>query len=275
MMKIYLALPVLMALLQTVPAVPMIRNTSQNNKNSNNSNKKGSFGVKEAPPQVIWGSACSPRKAFLYQQQDALLQCEVYAPTGSVLTWYKDHTPLHHQKEAMQEEMIDSVRGGAKVHLSSVIYIDCASPDDQGRYQLDVRTPAGHLFTRYFTVQLLENVDRMLGHTCRLGKEVMSFVPRIYQFARQAVAQHGQTLVLPCRLHSHPPTMTTTWLFQNTLLSTPRQTKYQVLANGDLLVRDLSPKDRGVYTCRAHNTDLPGIADQIHTFVYPQEKDRV
>ncbi|KAG7173754.1 putative sidekick-like, partial [Homarus americanus] len=166
-------------------------------------------------------SACSPRKAFLYQQQDALLQCE---------------------KEAMQEEMIDSVRGGAKVHLSSVIYIDCASPDDQGRYQLDVRTPAGHLFTRYFTVQLLENVDRMLGHTCRLGKEVMSFVPRIYQFARQAVAQHGQTLVL---------------------------------ANGDLLVRDLSPKDRGVYTCRAHNTDLPGIADQIHTFVYPQEKDRV
>jgi len=51
----------------------------------------------EERDEVLWTSECSPRVAGVRRGQDARLQCEMVAPTGSVLTWFKDDVPLHRE----------------------------------------------------------------------------------------------------------------------------------------------------------------------------------
>ncbi|XP_071547721.1 neural/ectodermal development factor IMP-L2 [Panulirus ornatus] len=232
----------------------------------------------EPASPVLWGRQCTPRLAFLRPQQDTLLECEVLAPTGTVLTWYKDQVPLDGQMDVVKETSNSLwepraafMRSTSKVHLSSVLYIDCAEVKDQGHYRLEVRTPDDQLYTRHFTVNLTKSEGETPGNTCRLGREVVSHLPRIHQYAQQAMAHHGQDLLLPCRLHGRAPAMATTWLFRDTKVASHHH-RYQVLPTGDLLVREVRPEDRGIYTCKAYSTLLPGFTDQIHTFVYPLEQ---
>ncbi|XP_069937845.1 zwei Ig domain protein zig-3 [Cherax quadricarinatus] len=258
MMRTYILLGYVLVTIPSIPATPVHRQPHQQHTNT------GSPGV---PEEVFWGKQCSPRQVIVRLQQDTVLQCEVFAPTGTVLTWYKDHTLLDGKMGTVQESISSLERSTAKVHLSSVVYIDCASFEDQGEYHLEVRSPSHQVYSRYFTVNLTENED-LPGRTCWISTESMRLIPRIYQYARQAIGEPGNDVLLPCRLRGHLNSMSTTWLFKDTQV-TSRHAKYKVLASGDLLVRSLRPEDRGVYTCQAYSNKLPGFIDQVHTFVYP------
>ncbi|XP_037781053.1 uncharacterized protein LOC119577530 [Penaeus monodon] len=105
----------------------------------------------EERDEVLWTSECSPRVAGVRRGQDARLQCEVVAPTGSVLTWYKNGVPLHREgaqvevgstpqalmEEAtnmlgLEEELSSTASASASVlQLSSVVYLDCVSNQHQ------------------------------------------------------------------------------------------------------------------------------------------------
>lgn len=55
---------------------------------------------------MLWTSGCSPVVAG----QDARFQCEVVAPTGSVLTLYKDGATLHREVNRCTASLNSEVR---------------------------------------------------------------------------------------------------------------------------------------------------------------------
>ncbi|XP_037792032.1 uncharacterized protein LOC119587358 [Penaeus monodon] len=113
----------------------------------------------EERDEVLWTSECSPRVAGVRRGQDARLQCEMVAPTGSVLTWYKEGVPLHREgaqvevgstpQELLEEatnmlglegELSSTASTSASVlQISSVVYLDCISDQHQATYKLEVR----------------------------------------------------------------------------------------------------------------------------------------
>ena len=44
--------------------------------------------------EVMWSAPCSPRLALLRHRQDAVLECELYAPAGTSLVWFKDEAQV-------------------------------------------------------------------------------------------------------------------------------------------------------------------------------------
>ncbi|XP_037792034.1 uncharacterized protein LOC119587360 [Penaeus monodon] len=146
----------------------------------------------EERDEVLWTSECSPRVAGVRRGQDARLQCEVVAPTGSVLTWYKDGVSLNREgaqvevgstpqellEEAtnmlgLEEELSSTASTSASVlQISSVVYLDCVSNQHQATYKLEVRAPRSQKsYSRLFTVVIVGDESETLeeGPTCRLG----------------------------------------------------------------------------------------------------------
>ncbi|ROT65663.1 putative protein sidekick-like [Penaeus vannamei] len=219
--------------------------------------------------ELLWGHQCSPRLAWLHPQQDARLQCEIFGPSGTVLTWYKD------QMESVEEStnsvswkdktLRSTPSGVSKVRVKSTVYIDCASTEDIGEYSLKVQTPDHQVFTRNFTLTFADESANP-GPTCGIGKDLVTYLPRIYQYAPQALAYSGHDITLPCRQQGRDSAVT--WYLRNSPL--PRNSsKYLVLSNGDLVVRRVTVQDRGMYKCRAASTLVHGLSDQIRTFLYP------
>ncbi|XP_042855759.1 zwei Ig domain protein zig-4-like [Penaeus japonicus] len=226
---------------------------------------------------VLWGHLCSPRLAWLQPQQDARLQCEIFGPTGTILTWYKDQVPINPQQMEAVEEATNSVAwkgktpratptGVSKVRVRSTVYIDCASTEDMGEYSLKVQTPDHRVFTRNFTVTFTSDDGANPGPTCGIGKALVTYLPRIYQYAPQALAHIGHDITLPCRQQGQDSAVT--WFLHNSPLPQD-SSKYLVLSNGDLVVRRVNTQDRGMYKCRVASTLVNGLFDQIRTFLYP------
>nr|XP_045584926.1 zwei Ig domain protein zig-3-like isoform X2 [Procambarus clarkii] len=268
-----LLLGALLTAVSTVPANPTQRYLDQDRQNRGS----GAGDAAEAAPQVVWGKQCSPRLACLRLLQDTILECEVFAPSGTVLSWYKDQAPLDRQideRNSVWRGGQTLARSTSKVHLSSVVFIDCASVEDLGEYRLEVRTPGDQVFVRHFTVNLTDTEKGMPGRTCWFGKDLIDQLPRIYEYARKAAGVHASDVLLPCRLRAHLHTKSTTWLFKGTRLAS-HHAKYKLLPSGDLLVRNLQPEDQGMYTCRAYSNKIMGYTDQIHTFVYLMDQETV
>ncbi|XP_050701880.1 uncharacterized protein LOC126988116 [Eriocheir sinensis] len=243
-------------------------------------------GLAEGVLPVRWASACSPRLALLRRHQDAMLQCELYAPAGTDLTWLKDGqqhlpktptappspaaAPYAVPRQARQcrrdarKEPRPSTRS-ALLHISTGTYIDCASPAHQGHYTLRVTTPNRHVYTRNFSV-VLTSESASPANTCYLGPEFVTQIPRVWFYVRRARGTTGGSLVLPCRVLDQG--MTTVWHFRGArLLPGLINYKYEVLASGDLVVQCLEPGDAGLYTCTAYNTVKPYLFDRVHTWL--------
>ncbi|XP_037792035.1 uncharacterized protein LOC119587362 [Penaeus monodon] len=214
----------------------------------------------------LWTSECSPRVAGVRRGQDARLQCEVVAPTGSVLTWYKDGVSLNREgaqvevgstpqellEEAtnmlgLEEELSSTASTSASVlQISSVVYLDCVSNQHQATYKLEVRAPRSQKsYSRLFTVVIVGDESETLeeGPTCRLGG-LVNALPRIYQHSPAAMGHVGDSVTLPCRSQGH--NVTREWFLNDERIS--GDASYQISGTGDLIVRRLSAQGRTRYT---------------------------
>lgn len=237
--------------------------------------------------KVMWSAPCSPRLALLRHRQDAVLECELYAPAGTTLVWFKDeaqvlpeaqtsrHTLASAPEVIIQRRarrrrgrrMLASPKGIPLVRISTNTYIDCASTIHQGNYTLKATTPSQHVYLRHFTVTLTGKVVSP-AMTCFLGPARMEQIPRVWQYARRAQGRHGKRMVLPCRVVEHDVDMTTNWYFRGKQLGRGRNTnKYEVLSSGDLMVKRTRSRDAGLYTCIVHNTLKPYLFDRVHTWL--------
>ncbi|KAG7177567.1 Zwei Ig domain protein zig-5-like [Homarus americanus] len=231
--------------------------------------------------------------AGLRRRQDAVLRCDVVAPSGTHFVWYKNLNILHRQG-APQQELIHSQTqqetleeqtnmveqedsdlvydasstststSSSLLHYSSNVYIDCADEHDAAEYSLVVTTPSNNVHYRNFSIFLAERSQD--GPNC-LAASQMSFRPRIYQHSLMALAELGSSLILPCRaqgLHTAHA-----WQLNNTLL-TWDHSNYMMLANGDLLIHQVEQGSLGRYTCRVTSTRIENVDDLIFTTVYPR-----
>ncbi|XP_037781379.1 zwei Ig domain protein zig-4-like [Penaeus monodon] len=237
----------------------------------------------EERDEVLWTSECSPRVAGVRRGQDARLQCEVVAPTGSVLTWYKDGVPLHREgaqvevgstpqellEEAtnmlgLEEELSSTASTSASVlQISSVVYLDCVSDQQQATYKLEVRAPRSQKsYSRHFTVVIVGDESEALeeGPTCRLGG-LVNALPRIYQHSPAAMGHVGDSVTLPCRSQGH--NVTREWFLNDERIS--GDDTYQISGTGDLIVRRLSAQGRTRYTCRVTSTRFSALSDTVLT----------
>ncbi|ROT67450.1 Neural/ectodermal development factor IMP-L2 [Penaeus vannamei] len=240
----------------------------------------------EERDEVLWTSECSPRVAGVRRGQDARLQCEMVAPTGSVLTWFKDDVPLHREGETAEgismprefleeatnmlgleeEELPSTISASASVvQVSSVVYLDCVSDQHQATYKLEVRPPRSQKsYSRLFTVVIVGDESEALeeGPTCRLGA-LVNALPRIYQHSPAAMGHAGDSVTLPCRSQGH--NVTREWFLNDERISS--DANYRISGNGDLLVRRLSAQAHTQYTCRVISTRFSALSDTIFTVV--------
>ncbi|MPC27214.1 hypothetical protein E2C01_020380 [Portunus trituberculatus] len=227
--------------------------------------------------EVKWSASCSPRVSKLRPNQDAMLACEMYAPNGTSLVWLNNQKQILPQAKASHHllppssEIAVSRKGRRRIvpylHISTDVYIDCASSKNQGYYSLKLTTPSGHVYTRNFTV-ILTGERANPAMTCYLGHKRVEQIPRIWQYARRARGKHGESVLLPCRVLERGVNTVTTWYFRGKrLMPGSSGYKYQVQPSGDLLVLETKPKDAGLYTCTVHNALMPYLFDRVHTWL--------
>ncbi|ROT67449.1 Neural/ectodermal development factor IMP-L2 [Penaeus vannamei] len=243
----------------------------------------------EERDEVLWTSECSPRVAGVRRGQDARLQCEMVAPTGSVLTWFKDDVPLlrEHLEEATnllgleEGKLLSTASTSASVlQISSVVYLDCVSDQHQATYKLEVRPPRSQKsYSRLFTVVIVGDESEALeeGPTCRLGA-LVNALPRIYQHSPAAMGHAGDSVTLPCRSQGH--NVTREWFLNDERISS--EDKYLISGNGDLVVRRLGAKGRKRYECKATSTRFSALSDDyvtilgaLNTFRLPRTTSRL
>ncbi|KAG0715013.1 Glutathione S-transferase Mu 2 [Chionoecetes opilio] len=227
---------------------------------------------------VVWLAHCSPRQAFIRRKQDAQLQCEAVVPEGTEVTWYKNHQPLQRLGQQMtdiQQEVYEEttnvvgsppvaaqVTSATRLRLASVVFIDCADQEDEAEYSLEMRLPTNNVYSRNFTVRLLDM--RQEGSTCNLEASQLEQLPRIYQHAPTAWATAGGSLTLPCRAQGRH--LQHTWYVDNTYVGNTNP-NHQVLPNGDLIIRAVGTQAPSSCRCEVSSTEAAGPMDAITTTV--------
>nr|XP_045626148.1 uncharacterized protein LOC123775205 isoform X1 [Procambarus clarkii] len=237
---------------------------------------------------VIWLQDCSPRLAYVTERQDAALRCNLLAPSGTQLTWYKNNFPLLRQgaaqevsqalsrQEALEEHTnmveyqgsaLSSVDEAlsARLHFVSLVYIDCVDAQDVADYSLEVTTPNNQVVFRNFTLQITGQGQQ--GQTCRYSTAVVNNLPRIFQYSLEARAEVGAALTLPCRSQGFYTRHV--WYFNNSPLPSAHP-NYQVLTTGDLMIQQVTQQSYGSYTCRVVSTRFTGLEHNVYTQVNPQ-----
>ncbi|XP_066942662.1 uncharacterized protein ImpL2 isoform X2 [Macrobrachium rosenbergii] len=272
----YVLFGIIVAILQGASSLPQNRQYLGHRDHKDKPEKRSS-GNEADGGKIIWGGSCSLGHTVLYSTEDSLLECEAYVPTGTVLTWYKGNKEYHSFLQAGKVEEITNdvewndlssspnLSPGSTVYISTILYIDCASVDDKGEYMLSVETPNGRIQNRFFGLNVTAaSRYHIPGGTCVYGRDIMEFIPRIYQYAKQVIAMRGSSVIVPCRALGRETTLV--WSFQSRPIETSE--KYQVLANGDLVIRDVTSKDHGVYSCRVTSNIAPNFFDAVYTYFY-------
>ncbi|XP_022251411.1 zwei Ig domain protein zig-2-like [Limulus polyphemus] len=97
-------------------------------------------------------------------------------------------------------------------------------------------------------------------------KETLIGLPaRIYMWTRFRFERQGNDVQLFCR-SSELPESYVTWSRGEENAQLENGEKYMILNNGDLIIRDISWEDMGIYTCNARNAFG---SDTALAFLYP------
>ncbi|KAK8736747.1 hypothetical protein OTU49_004630, partial [Cherax quadricarinatus] len=240
--------------------------------------------------EIAWQRECSPRLVLVRQKQDTALRCDVLAPSGTHITWYKNNQLLQRQGaplevshapstlEVLEEEtnmveyrgapLVSPAAEGASARLLyvSLVYLDCADQHHVADYSIEVTTPSNAVYSRNFTVQLIGRGQN--GRSCRFAT-VINYLPRTYLYSPEARAELGATLTLPCRVQGLSTQQS--WLINNSPLPLDNS-NYQVLSNGDLLIWEVNQESYGRYTCRAFSTRYRDTEENVYTSVIAQER---
>ncbi|XP_063840025.1 uncharacterized protein LOC135088892 [Scylla paramamosain] len=238
---------------------------------------------------VVWLANCSPRQAFVSRKQDAQLQCEAVVPVGTEVTWYKNYLPLlrpgeeqeNPRTQQIQQEVYEEITNevslplaapapvapsgsssGTRLRVSPVVFIDCAAEKDEGEYSLEMRTPSNNVYFRNFTVRLLGMREE--GSTCNMQTSQLESLPRIYYHSSWVWAVAGDSLTLPCRAQGR--NLMHTWYVDNTYVGNTNP-NYQVLANGDLIIRTVGMHSPTNSRCQVSSSDGPGSMDAVTTTI--------
>ncbi|UYV73635.1 ImpL2 [Cordylochernes scorpioides] len=151
-------------------------------------------------------------------------------------------------------------------YTKSRLYLDCVEPRDSAVYTCVAENPYFRESTQ--TVLQVEESLRDSGARC-LSKKSFGVPARVHMWTRSRLENTGGEAQLFCRAGGQPrPQVTWTGPENKSLENLSR---FQVLANGDLMIRDIKWEDMGEYTCKVQNSRG---SDSTETFLYPTLVDQ-
>ncbi|XP_033756914.1 zwei Ig domain protein zig-3-like [Pecten maximus] len=215
-----------------------------------------------------------PRKTIVLDKS-AVLTCQVGGAPPPTIHWVKDGQHRIEQgdmlsntnDEAFYEDVVDK-SGRPLLRRSftkALLYLDCITPDMEGDYSCVADTP-----TRRITSTTTLSVDRMLDDgedsSCLIKRTLTDKMPaRVFLWTSNRVEKSGAAIQLFCRAEGYP-TPRIMWKTPNREIITDDNLGYELLPNGDLLIRDVQWRHMGVFACIAENDSG---TDMKSTFVYP------
>lgn len=217
-----------------------------------------------------------PAETIGSAHENVVLECQAGGKPAPTIHWLKNGRRIqqgpsrdYNNDEPFIEEILNE-NSESLIGLGftrSKLFLDCLSPEDAGEYTCVAET-ATQRIAQSTQVTVVGKYSSEEHERCIVKKSIRSETARIYQWTSHRVEISGASVQLMCRVEGQPqPSIS--WVTPKGKEIKHATDKYEVLSNGDLLVRNISWKDMGSYTCSAANEN--GV-DEISTFLYPTRR---
>uniref|UniRef100_A0A8R1DLX3 Ig-like domain-containing protein n=1 Tax=Caenorhabditis japonica TaxID=281687 RepID=A0A8R1DLX3_CAEJA len=187
-----------------------------------------------------------------------VLRCEATTTPAAVFHWTFNGKRVQGDKDLNVYEKVINI-GKPTVEsgiVASTYTIPCASQADVGNYKCIAYN--GHTTIESSAEVSIEGEEPQ----CKSNRRTP---PTIVQYTDSRFEMEGNTGTLVCRTDR---LATIAWTFEGEILNNSEE-KYEVMPNGDLLVKRLEWSDMGTYECIASNKYGE---DRVETFLYPSKK---
>ncbi|KAI1306069.1 Neural/ectodermal development factor IMP-L2 [Halotydeus destructor] len=207
-----------------------------------------------------------------------VLECEAGGNPPPMIHWLKDGKRINQNMDELLGNSDNSEKMAEEGVLGlsftrSKLYLDCAQADDAAIYTCVAENAfsrmSAHSEVKVINARDTENEEEDNSVALCLTKKSYGAPARIHMWTRTRLEVIGSEAKIFCR-SSGSPQPTIAWLGPD---ESPVESsdKYDVLEDGDLLIKDLSWSDMGGYTCIASNVNG---ADRSMTFLYPTAPEK-
>lgn len=209
-----------------------------------------------------------PKILRVREGSDEFLECQAGGSPAPDVHWLKDGMRIAQGSNDVPKSSSDvdnNSEAGLDVSFTtSRLFLDCLSLEDEAEYTCVAENPYQRTSTTT-RVSVLTSDEEI---TCTQNSHGQS--PRIHTWTKTMIASQGEQTRLRCRADGYPrPTIR--WLgAKQEELARADVGKYEILSNGDLIIRNLQWSDMGNYACVAEN--IHG-ENKVEAFLYPAVPD--
>lgn len=200
--------------------------------------------IKEAPPKLLEAR----------QHGKTVLECSAAGSPAPRVTWYKDGRPVN--SGAYETSYRSGSYSNSLAITKAKITLGCVDEQDAGFYECVASQQDGQ------RTQAVGTEVHVVSFGSGCYTDAKKAAPAIYQHMETFMMEMGNEAHLIC--HANGP-HATKWIGPNEKPVIEGK-KYKILANGDLLIKDLTFEDMGMFQCIVKNKYGHDMAE---TFVYP------
>ncbi|XP_055948983.1 neural/ectodermal development factor IMP-L2-like [Argiope bruennichi] len=190
-----------------------------------------------------------------------ILECQAGGSPLPHIYWLKNGEQL--SKIDIEDELETKDDDEQRLNMgstSSRLYLDCLTMGDEAEYTC-IAENSNLRESTTTRVTVSSSDDRSCHDKKRFGQ-----APRIVTWTKTALENQGENVRVACRAEGVPKPKIK-WLDPlEEEIDPERKSRFDILSNGDLVIRNLKWKDMGNYICIAENTHGSARAE---VFVYP------
>lgn len=243
----------------------------------------------------------TPKEVFAPIGGKAVLECEAGGTPGPLIHWLRNGERINQGdgllevEEASSHENTETNRHLSTLQLSATksrLFIDCVTAADAGLYVCVAETPTKRTAIDYVLKVDTKKISRARSEFNKHNLDKHYHGAQRTQTKERCFKQHIEPALLPARismwtmhrvelegadvqLYCRPTgsgPVKVTWFDRNGEAITNRDSQYEVLETGDLMVKSINwAENMGLYRCVAEN----GLGtDEVETFLYPAGQDK-